>query len=153
MTEETPQETPAQIDPDEYWEERDRAQPDQLLAVIVETANDGDATFGITLTVRGAHISGIVTDRHAWLDAIQERFGDAVNWTEGFRKMWRDHEERTAHLTESMTPPFERFIHLVNARFLSGERIMPENGGFWRGRLSEIDGWALGVLEATAVEE
>lgn len=43
------------------------------------------------------------------------------------------------------------FLHLRQARvFVPGQEGMPDNGMFWRGRLSEVTGWALGHLGVAA---
>ena len=56
---------------------------------------------------------------------------------------------------EEADPPLPAFIHLRDAKFFNtaGRPIPGNRGVWWRGRISEVDGFMLGILKAKDEED
>lgn len=117
---------------------------DGLLEMLVNLAHEHGMEVGVTLNVAGACMSGLMVSRETWLNELadsQESGTSAHALLSGLR------EGLNAEVIKN--PPSEdqpfNFIHLKNAKVLDGGGVLPTpNGFFWRGRLSEIAGWAFG---------
>lgn len=116
--------------------------------------------MSVTLTVAGATVSGDLIGRNDWLDRFKEALaaravepdlpeGDQVDLSplnelvEGWKHP----------IDKSVDAPPARFgyFHLINARFISGSGSVPTDqpgveGMIYRGRISEVSGWALGKI-------
>ncbi len=149
--------------------------PDDLLAILVNVLNrfterpDDRETegIGITLTVGGAVITGQMISNTAWFDDMDQKIQDAGGgpWAtvfsakaEGLRAQLGEAsaaEQAVEDLADRFAAAVYQvgqtgLIHLKNARVLtpgSGAGI-PGNGMHWRGRLTEVSGWAFGLLSA-----
>lgn len=132
---------------DEYKATRQALTPDGWLSVMVDQCENTGIEMGVTLTVGGAIISGVLIGRTKWTEELAE-FGEG-NF---FAKAIRDaNEELTKPGGEDDDEPaFESFIHLREARFWSPRGPITKQGSLWRGRLSEVQGWSLGVLTTSA---
>lgn len=123
------------------------SKPDWLLRALVEL--DVDQHFGleVTLQMGGLLISGtLVTGMQFFAESgFREALATSAEEPEAahyWLKQWaadvnRDDGERDA-----------AYVHLKNARF-SGECLEPKSkatGRWWRGRLSEVDGFTIGAL-------
>jgi hypothetical protein len=146
-------ETSEQNKPSEkYLAAREAAQPDPVLGVLANYALLDDGVLGITLTVGGTLITGRMVGRGAWVKDLREHFGDNVAFMDGFADGWREQDEQWAAEDDEdqAEPPYSTFIHLVDARVVTSAGFMPNGGrgAFWRGRLSEVQGWSLGTMES-----
>ena len=121
---------------------------DPALAMLVAAAARNDGELGITLTVPGGVVTGLLI---------------------GVNRYWREYEaagtsagdEMSSMLREFFTLPDKggaeeeapghvwRHIHLREARYVTGALESPENGMLWRGRLAQVSGWSIGVLRAS----
>ena len=125
-----------------------------LLSLFVRIANAGKGSFGMTLWVGGAVVSGTLIGAAEFYDGIAEDFDQAVkegSIGDAFRNVSasvRDDFSKEEDPVETMPPP--AFIHFKNARTYSpGGRPIPENRGvWWRGRLDSVDAWCFGELRA-----
>lgn len=125
--------------------ERDfKIEPSDLyLNILLTLTSKVEGEFPITLLVSGMMVSGkLISEleyRTLFLEgAINETINNAVE---------------SGDIDPNAGPggPFvERFIHLKECRFLLGNHFpMPVNKGvLWRGRLSSIDGYFMGILDA-----
>lgn len=136
---------PTQADIEAFWAEHDRRAPDTVLEAIVHTVTSTGSQQPVILTVGGNLISGTIVDRIAWLDALKETQGTSA--LESAREDWAKKVQaiRDSELDEDM-PPFDSFVHLIDAQWFGGGTGIPESGMCWRGRQSEVQGWALGRL-------
>jgi hypothetical protein len=120
------------------------ATPDPILRAIVGwTTQDESLEMGLTLHVAGVVVSGILVSAARFFDALAEwlKSEGAEGWAESFAgpmaEMFREPDPNAAEVS---------FVHLLNARvFTSGtDKPLPE--ALWRGRLSEVSGWSVGLL-------
>jgi len=123
---------------------------DPTLESLIELANSGTMSLGVTLWVGGVVISGTLV-------GVSEYFEGVAGFVEGsgeggaaiagaYRKL-----AGTFHYEIGSQPEdVERFptmIHLKAARvFSAGAAAMPRQGLWWRGRLDRVDGYSIGSL-------
>ena len=111
---------------------------DPVLVAVLRLAEHGVHTTA-TLTVNGTVISGRVIGKQNYLLKIRKQFNSHV------------HEENMPGLLEILSL-FEEvsedtediFLHLEEASILDGAPLSERTQGFWRIRLSEIDGFSFG---------
>ena len=127
--------------------------PDRLLAHFVGLAERSNATMLLTLTVQGVTISGILSSSIAYCDALSDIFATAIvdpdtarGWQHAFRQVATMNRGEIDALDASgpITLGADAHIHLRDASLLlaTGSRLTL---GWWRGRLSSIDGWVIGA--------
>ncbi|WP_196482435.1 gas vesicle accessory protein GvpU [Burkholderia pseudomultivorans] len=131
------------------------ATTDWFLQSLVSIVNRTPGTFGITLNVDGQLISGQLVGGKQYFEGFADAFAGALNdvdGAEGVRSFLASHGN--IYSDEDDAPndiPPPQFIHVKGARFFSNSgNPIPGNGGvWWRGRISEVDGFCLGELSAS----
>ncbi|AFZ17068.1 gas vesicle accessory protein GvpU [Allocoleopsis franciscana] len=126
---------------------------DLMLETFVSLAEVQDISLGVTLTIHGLLISGNIISFQKYLEGIAQGFESATgnqkigqiiaesyrNASQEYSKVRREQEE---------LPP-RQYIHLSDARFRFGDSVVsPGTGVYWRGRLDEVDGFFLGIIES-----
>jgi hypothetical protein len=149
---------------------------DPLLRTLVTLFNSQgtkDVRMGLTLTVPGGVVSGALITEEAWLSEVAATIGSASYGTEdhldalfdGWRQAaaGKNSEWNTAaKASEGMPTRYRQaihdehddpYIHLGTARIWTSDRegganAFPNHGMYWRGRVSSVSGWSVGVLHA-----
>lgn len=133
---------------------RTLADPDWFLASLISVVNQSGSKLGVTLTIGGSVVSGNLCSGKAYFDAVGVTLGKAWGDNPGENSV----QESIASYGGIYSPPSDgsdkkapppTFIHLENAQVWAPgiATPIPSNGGvWWRGRLSEVAGWSLGVL-------
>jgi len=125
----------------------------QNLVSLVNSNYEADLQLGVVLQVRGTPVSGLLIHGRRYFEGFAAQF--ASGWPAGeaadairesyaqFGRIYTDGGEN-----DVKTPP--SFVHLKNAKLLVGDKLVPANaeGVWWRGRLSEVDGFSLGTLSS-----
>jgi hypothetical protein len=139
--------------------------PDYFLQHLVDTVNrnSGKVPLPITLNVGGLMVTGFMVDGKTYYEMFAEEFKRFAGHTiqnidevlTGFRQ-WGEHY--VSRYSESETEKDDthelQYIFLKNARYLSGGKLVPSEGrNLWRGRLSSVDGFSLGVLAYSKEDE
>ncbi|MEQ9000526.1 MAG: gas vesicle accessory protein GvpU [Coleofasciculus sp. B1-GNL1-01] len=128
---------------------------DLMLETFVSLAEEQDFSLGVTLTVHGLLISGHIISFQKYLEGIAQSFESATGnqkigqiIAESYRNASQEYSEiRRAQGIEEL--PTRRYIHLSDARFRFGDSVVsPGTGVYWRGRLDEVDGFFLGIIES-----
>ena len=112
---------------------------DPVLIAVMRLAEHG-VHMTATLAVNGAVLSGRVIGKKAYIRKIRKQFNSHV------------HEENMPGLLDILGL-FEEvseetddiFLHLEDASILDGSPPRQRTTGFWRIRLTEIDGFSFGV--------
>lgn len=129
------------------------ASPDCLLQEIVLLVNQSPLEIGITLNIPGAMVSGTLISKYQYYDKYTAQIA------EGFKKL--DPELAQSFLSQisaggKLTPEDEKdvpaseynFIHIKDAKVYSagvpGDSV---KAPLWRGRISEVAGFFLGVVQ------
>ena len=124
---------------------------DWFLQLLVNLANKGRFELDITLTVGGMLISGTLAGVRQYFDDLGAYFAspfDSARNIEAFETAFKTIGDQCACVTPSEQTETPSYIHLKNARFYdaSDRLISAASGVWWRGRLSEVQGFSPGLL-------
>ena len=115
---------------------------DPFLKTINAAVNTHDFSFGITLLVGGGMVTGTLISSKSFFDGFADSISQA--WPGGPNEdvrrgfaQWGQPETANIH---------EDFLHLKDARYVSGNDIVPPNGNgvLWRGDIDSVSGFSLG---------
>ncbi len=129
------------------------AQHDWFIQQLVNVATVAPLTFGVTLQVSGLLVSGYLVSGKAYFEAVGKQIvkGVAQNAAvaDQMRQMFATFASAYPNEPGQAERPVPQFIHLQNARFYStdGTPVPGNEGVWWRGRISEISGIVIGILE------
>jgi len=127
---------------------------DWFLQNLVNLVNARDVKLGITVNAGGFLISGILVSGQHYFGGFGADLGSSFDDPE----IRRGVEQAYAHLgdiyqvgrTSTGVSPPPNYIHLMGAKFfhIGGQPIPGNQGVWWRGRISEVSGFFLGMLDA-----
>lgn len=129
---------------------------DPHLMAFVHGMNAGDGEVGITLLASGGVVTGNLVSAAKWWHLHAELF--ASNSMTALAEMYEDLSsgsrvdqavpDSRLEGDDAPTTLLPAHIHLINARYMFGTSMIPTppEGMLWRGRLSEISGWSLGMM-------
>ena len=127
---------------------------DWFLQAIIETYVTSGVEMGLTLTIGGSVVSGLLISGKTYFRELKDFLMESSQ-QEGdiFETLANDFGALGPHIydkpsdaTDEWKPDPISFIHLKAARFHApGQRGMPlKNGFLWRGRLEAVDAFSLG---------
>lgn len=127
---------------------------DWFLQILVNTCNNTEISFPITLNVGGLLISGELIGGEKYFNGFINdlKMGGfppgAADLFNKFGDIYNKPNEQEQDKQDDETTPLPQYIHLKNARiFHPGGSPIPANRRvWWRGRLEAIDGFILGTL-------
>jgi len=125
---------------------------DWFLQYMVNLANQNEFQQDITLTVGGFLIAGTLIGVRTYFDDLGDYFASSFGSHEGseqVRVTFHEIGEQCACISPSEKTETPSYIHMKNVRiFNSDGRAHSENraGLLWRGRISEIQGFSLGLI-------
>ena len=139
------------IDPKNAYTTGNTPNKDWFLQFLVNLANKNQFEVDITLTVGGLLISGTLAGVKKYFDELGEFFAgsyDAVNSSENIKTTFRQIGEQCLCVAPSEQSETPSYLHLKDVRFFDaqGKSIAACSGGWWRGRISEIQGFSPGRL-------
>ena len=123
---------------------------DWFLQLLVNLANKKSFELDITLTVGGMLISGTLAGVRQYFNDLGAYFASpfesAMN-SEELQLTFKTIGDHCACISPSEQTETPSYIHLKNARFsdASGRLISRATGVWWRGRLSEVQGFSPGL--------
>lgn len=140
--------------------------PDWYLQALVRIVNGSEIEFPITLFVNGSLVSGQLVSGHRYFGdglgtALKQFFNNdesegtksAIKHLTAAKDVYLEDKSKEVATKEGEEVPYKRppqFIHLREARvFVAGQKPIPEEGSWWRGRLSSVDGFHFGSLRAS----
>ena len=128
---------------------RDPLEPpvvDGLLELLSGHVNDTEGEIGITVSARGAVISGRMVGRDEWLEAMKTHFGEEKDAP--LSKFWGHFTRDQLPTVDDGKTPVDWHLHLVGARYISGAHAVPSSlkGLKMRVRLTEVDSWSLTMI-------
>lgn len=139
------------IENTETIELRPVPQEDWFLQNLISNANIGKFTMGITLNVGGLLVSGNLVGGREYFENFGSMFLSKMSnqddkTTEDVESMFREYAEIYDREPDQANPP--NFVHLKDVEFFGGTResILGKQSVWWRGRVSEIQGFFLGNL-------
>lgn len=130
------------------------ADRDWFLQNLVSMVNGRDLEIGITLQANGFLVSGLLVSGHKYFEGFGSDFASAFSVQEDAEVIRESYAKFGGIYTTELPADSEiappNFIHLKNAKFFNthGNPIPGNRGVWWRGRVSQIDGFILGSLSA-----
>jgi hypothetical protein len=124
---------------------------DWFLQFLVNLANKNRFELDITLTVGGILISGRLVGVRQYFDDLSTYFAgsfDSGKKTEEIKETFKKIGDQCACVSSSEQTENPSYIHLKNVHFYNaqGKLLSDDAGVWWRGRLSEVQGFAPGKL-------
>jgi hypothetical protein len=132
--------------------EFDYTQKDAFLTSLVDMANEGTASMGLTLFVSGTIISGTLIGAKQFFNELADLIvaseltpsaGDSP-FSASLRELGGDIENSAK--ASALVP---HYIHLKDARVVNLSELNSPST-LWRGRLAQIDGFSLGVWKKSS---
>ena len=132
---------------------------DAHLRILVNIVNNVDLEIPITLAIPGGILTGNLIGFGLWATRVADAMKPADKdgfypYTDYLRvqalalKEGNNLDPSESDATHEEEP---RFIHVGNVRFVGGEGVVPLGKGLiWRGKLSDVSGWAFGSMEPAA---
>ena len=130
---------------------------DWFLQRLVNIVNSGGVNFGITLNVSGFLVSGNLIGGKEYFEGCSADFASGLASGESAGIVKKTIAEFIASGGDIYTSDEDEkrqispsYVHLRNAKFYNtnGNPIPSNRGVLWRGRISEVSGFALGSLSA-----
>ena len=124
---------------------------DWFLQFLVNLANKNRFELDITLTVGGMLISGTLVGVRQYFDDLSAYFAspfDSGRNSEEIKETFKKIGDQCTCVAPSEQTETPSYIHLKNAIFADaqGKRISDSSGIWWRGRISEVQGFTPGKL-------
>ena len=125
---------------------------DWFLQYLVDLTNQGAITCGITLNIGGFLISGILVSGKDYFEGFAEEISSGYRdekIVESLRKAFGSFAKKYDRIENPEEKrPFPHYIHLKEARFFntSGNPLPGNRAVWWRGRISQVQGFILGLL-------
>jgi hypothetical protein len=132
-----------------------RQHADPILDDLVRLVEKSTAEIPITLMVGGILVSGMLVSHKSYLNYFSTEFPKSCQDAEivGFiQSQCKKAEEAPSSPKSEEGPPEPRqYIHLKDAKyFVPSQNPIPQAGGiWWRGHMSEVDGFNIGTLGIT----
>lgn len=121
-----------------------------VLEVFVHMANESKLEIGITLMAIGGIVTGTLSGRDMWLEAVavqHEEAGQepAGNFGRALQEAFQIVDGRVSEDDAVPAEAADEFIYLRDAAYFVGGQLVPTNANMhWRGRIREIAGWSIG---------
>ena len=130
---------------------------DWFLQHLVDLVNQTrETTFGVTITVGGQVISGVMIGGAEYFHLFADDMAQGC-LLGGMSQDEADSIKESLASNAKTYEPSENdpgnpiYIHLKNARHFYGNGSIPSNSGMlWRGKLESVDGFSLGALSSVA---
>ncbi|GLY13486.1 hypothetical protein Kisp01_05020 [Kineosporia sp. NBRC 101677] len=131
---------------------------DPILRLFASIAEQASFDLGITVSVDGALVTGVLVGQDEWLRLL----GQTLDGGESIATSLRRYLDKGFHeavteviepLREDPQPEEYEYLHLRNARYVMGESFVPTpptEPVLWRGRIDHISGWSWGTVSAHA---
>jgi len=124
---------------------------DWFLSTLNTIVNNNDITIGITIFTHGFMVSGHLAGGKQYVDAVGSEFSTLLN-SGNVENSFIDLANRiynsdSEHVKNG--PLSADYIHIMDAIFYSstGAALSP-NATWWRGRLSQVSGYSIGVISS-----
>lgn len=129
----------------------DQVERDWMLQCFVEWTLSG-VEMPVVLATSSGIITGNIVSGEAFIQAMEDTLVPAVGENLGGQMRDAFAEWKKPYLADAPgSDDGPHFIHLRNARYVIGNDFVPAEGVMWRGRVSSIQGFSIGVLGRSKV--
>jgi hypothetical protein len=118
---------------------------DALLEVFAKLAFDHGIGINITVMAMGTVISGVLVGRDTWFGELEQRSSQSSAFVRGIQEGVRAALEKPDDDLAAQSVGYYSHLHLTDAVVHAGTQTY--SLGLWRGRISHISGWTLGLLQ------
>jgi hypothetical protein len=124
---------------------------DWFLQFLVNTANRSHFELDLTLNVEGFLISGTLAGVKQYFAEVGADFAGSFKTGKGSGEItaaFKKIGDECACVSNAEPAESPSYIHLKNARFFNaqGHALQEKSGLWWRGRISEVQGFVPGTL-------
>ena len=128
---------------------------DDFLETLVAIVNKAGLEFGVTLTVGGAQIAGVLTSGRRYFEHMAETFEERAGIRGAFDRWLARYPAMGANTDQDEglqgTATHNVYLHLRDVRVYQEQAgALPTGTGpsgvYWRGRISAVDGFIFGQL-------
>ncbi|MGB3209795.1 MAG: gas vesicle accessory protein GvpU [Desulforhopalus sp.] len=124
---------------------------DWFLQFLVNLANKNRFELDVTLTVGGMLISGTLVGVKHYFDDLSAFFAspfESDKKSEEIKETFKEIGEQCTCVSPSEQSETPSYVHLKNAHFFDAQSklISGNEGIWWRGRISEVQGFSAGRL-------
>lgn len=124
------------------------ATPDWFLQRLVGIIENSDMGVSLTLQVRGLFVSGRIASGAEYFEGVTKMFvdvceGEAKTAAKEFASTFGTIHQETL---SGGGPELPQFIHLKNVVVYTADSNNRAQFDWWRGRISEVDGFSFGCL-------
>jgi hypothetical protein len=147
-------ETENALDPDEddLWMLEPFRRNDYMLETLVQVcAGDderGETAIGITVSLKGQIVTGLLCSYGGWIAALRESKMGSENARVFMEELLNGLEKVPPKRPKGKDVPPRQYFHMKDVTIWQG--ATQQRLGTFRGRLSEVDGWTFGGLSADA---
>lgn len=127
-----------------------------MLTGFADLANQGQLhDLGVSLLVGGSWLTGDLVGARTWFEGLAGWLDSTGNGDFGdiFRMLgaeaYPSESERDATGSPGAVPEHTYFVHLSQARLLTGTAAMPVEGGWVRVRVDDVSAWLIGRMGAS----
>ncbi len=129
---------------------------DWFLAELVRWSNQHGIEIGVTLSIGGAVVTGIMIGGAEYFETFSAAFqsglpddSDRASFGDVFSALAQRVYGPVEEPAPGATHPLPSFIHLRAARFVrENGQFAPTEGALWRGKIRAVDGFSLGEWRA-----
>ncbi|MCF6780928.1 hypothetical protein [Stutzerimonas stutzeri] len=137
--------------PTDKAQEEINKRADWVLVTLILAAEKG-AEVGVTLTTAAGLVTGTIIGGAKYMEMQKAAFAEVPGGAGSvFEKIFDDWRSiYIEHSDSEDNRPLISFIHLRDARLITGTHVVPANQGLlWRGKLDSVIGFNLGVMSAS----
>lgn len=133
--------------------------PLHMLTKILHGAHgDSDGEFGLTITSRGAVVSGLAISAAKWgnllaqslIDSGQDALGEAMGTFLATNRS-RQRSVALARVDRDLSEIVPGYLHFRSVTVFQGNQSLKLP--LWRAQLESVDGWSLGVISDDSAQK
>ena len=124
---------------------------DWFLSTLNTIVNNNDITIGITVFSHGFMVSGHLAGGKKYFDGVGSEFSSLLHNSGMVENSFLKLADRIYNSDSDNVkngPLSSDYIHIQDAKFYNsaGTALAANNAVWWRGRISEVSGYSLGVI-------
>lgn len=120
---------------------------DWFLQSIVDLVNRTNIEIGISLTVSGGTITGMLISGKEYFSRLGAQITEGWSGSQENKDQMGRFFSAPSIVYESEPQRLPGYIHLTGAKLVHASDFIPTDGMLWRGRLSEVSGFTIGMMK------
>lgn len=120
---------------------------DWYLQSIVDLVNRTNIEIGISLTVSGCTVTGTLISGKEYFSRLGSMITHGWNGSQENKEQMGKFFSAPSKIYDSEPQRLPGYIHLAGAKLVYASDFIPTDGMLWRGRLSEVSGFTVGLMK------